>query len=132
MIIDIEAKEIPENTKTENFLGTHLICELYDCDKHSLDDIGLISIAIEEAAKKSEATILEKSFHKFSPQGVSGVIIIAESHISIHTWPEYGYAAVDFFTCSETCNVDIITNYLSKIFKSKRKASVLKIMRGKL
>jgi len=52
------------------------------------------------AAKESGATILGESFHQFSPQGVSGVIIIAESHLTVHTWPEHGYAGADIFTCA--------------------------------
>ena len=62
---------------------------------------------ILEAAKKAKVTIVEKCFHKFSPYGVSGVVVIAESHLAIHTWPEHNYAAVDFFTCNKNCNVEI-------------------------
>ena len=113
------------------YLGTHLLCEYYECDSSKIDDIEIISDALITAANKCKVTILEKSFHKFSPQGVSGVVVIAESHISIHTWPEHNYAAVDFFTCSEVCDTELIIDYLKNIFGSKR-CETNKIMRGKV
>ena len=82
-----------------NALGRHLLVELYDCDKEALNDLGFLRKAMVDAAIECGAVVLGDSFHRFSPQGVSGVVIIAESHLSIHTWPEYGYAAVDVFTC---------------------------------
>jgi len=123
--VDINAKPI-QNGK---YLGTHLICEYFECDAAVLDDIAAISEALISAAAKCGVTVLQKSFHKFSPQGVSGVVVIAESHISIHTWPENNYAAVDFFTCSDICDVNIAADYLKKIFKSK-KTAYMKIKRG--
>ena len=117
--------------KNKTHLGTHLLCEYYECDANRIDNMDLISDALLEAAKRCKVTILEKSFHKFSPQGVSGVVVIAESHISIHTWPEHNYAAVDFFTCSEVCDTELIIDYLKNIFGSKRCESN-KIMRGKI
>lgn len=80
-------------------LGKHYLVEYHNCDCDILDNQSVIQSILLEAAVKCGANILEYSFHKFSPQGVSGVVVIAESHISIHTWPEYGYAAVDIFTC---------------------------------
>ncbi len=82
-----------------NALGRHLLVELQDCDKEVLNDLSFLRDAMMTAAVDCGATVLGESFHHFSPQGVSGVVIIAESHLSIHTWPEYGYAAVDVFTC---------------------------------
>lgn len=82
-------------------LGTHLIVELTGCDFKNLDDVETIEHLMVTAAKKARATVLDSSFHKFSPQGVSGVVVLAESHMSIHTWPELGYAAVDVFTCGD-------------------------------
>ena len=82
-----------------NALGRHLLVELYDCDREVLNDVDLLREAMLAAAIESGAEILGDSFHRFSPQGVSGVVVIAESHLSVHTWPEYGYAAVDVFTC---------------------------------
>ena len=80
-------------------LGHQLMVEFYDCDKEMLDNLTGIEKAMMDAAIISGATIVEKVFHRFSPFGVSGVVVIAESHLAIHTWPEYGYAAVDLFTC---------------------------------
>ena len=80
-------------------LGKHLLLELNDCDPKLLNDIGLIREIMLAAAHESGATVLGESFHQFSPQGVSGVILIAESHLSVHTWPEHGYAGADIFTC---------------------------------
>lgn len=74
------------------------------------------------SAKKAGATIISSSFHHFSPQGVSGVVVIAESHLAIHTWPEYGYAAVDVFTCGQT--VDTFTAY--RYLKEKLGAQFIK------
>ena len=82
-------------------LGTHLIVELTGCDFRDLDDERKIRDLMVTAARKARATVLDTSFHKFSPQGISGVVVLAESHMSIHTWPELGYAAVDVFTCGD-------------------------------
>src|SRR3989339_816081 len=67
-----------------------------------------------EAAVECGATVVEKKFHMFNPYGVSGVVIISESHLAIHTWPEYGYAAVDLFTCGDSCDPKIAYNYLKE------------------
>lgn len=82
-------------------LGTHLLVELVGCLHENLDDLELVQDTLITAAKQARATVLDASFHKFSPQGVSGVVVLAESHISVHTWPESGYAAVDVFTCGD-------------------------------
>lgn len=84
-----------------NALGTQLVLELKNCNPDLLDDLPYIRNALLEAAEKTGATIIGQSFHQFSPQGVTGVVAIAESHLCIHTWPEFGYAAVDIFTCGE-------------------------------
>lgn len=87
-------------------LGKHLILELYGCPAESLNDPVLIENSLTAAVKASGATLIKPFFHQFAPQGVSGVIIIAESHFTIHTWPEYNYAAVDVFTCGEVIDMD--------------------------
>ena len=79
--------------------GTHLLAELNGCPQENLNDPAAIEVKLVEAAKAAGATVVSSHFHHFSPQGVSGVIIIAESHITLHTWPELGYAALDVFTC---------------------------------
>ncbi len=87
------------NTRPAN-LGTHLLLELEECDPAMLDDLRIVKQALLSAAREAGATIVGEVFHKFSPMGVTGIVSIAESHISIHTWPEYAYAAADIFTCS--------------------------------
>ncbi|RMG60108.1 MAG: adenosylmethionine decarboxylase [Bacteroidetes bacterium] len=80
-------------------LGRHLLLELYDADPVRLDDQATIEAAMLGAAAAAGATVRQATFHQFAPQGVSGVVIIEESHLTIHTWPELGYAAIDVFTC---------------------------------
>lgn len=84
-----------------NSLGRHILAEFYECDPAMLNDTGAIEEAMNEAAAVSGATIVQSVFHMFSPHGVSGVVVVAESHLAVHTWPEYGFAAVDYFTCGE-------------------------------
>nr|MBN2277565.1 S-adenosylmethionine decarboxylase proenzyme [candidate division Zixibacteria bacterium] len=83
-------------------LGRHLIAELSDCNNGHLNDQHLLEKAMKDAARISGATVVEAVFHRYNPQGISGIVVIAESHLSIHTWPEYGYAAVDCFTCGSS------------------------------
>lgn len=84
-----------------NALGTHLLLDLKDCNPQLLDDFHHIRQAMLGAADEAGATIVGDNFHKFHPVGVTGIVAISESHICIHTWPEYGYAAVDIFTCGK-------------------------------
>ncbi len=83
-------------------LGRQILVEFYDCDSDKINDVGYVEAAFLEATRKSKATIISHNFHKFSPHGISGVVVIAESHVTIHSWPEYNYAAVDIFTCGDT------------------------------
>ena len=80
-------------------LGTHLLLDLKECNPDLLDDIARIERGMISATERTGATIVGRSFHKFSPLGVTGIIAIAESHLCIHTWPEHRYAAVDIFSC---------------------------------
>ena len=83
-------------------LGRHLLLELKICNEEVLDDLDFLRECLNEAAIQSGATVVGESFYHFSPHGVSGVVNIAESHIAVHTWPEYRYAAVDVFTCGNS------------------------------
>ncbi|MBI3132690.1 MAG: adenosylmethionine decarboxylase [Acidobacteria bacterium] len=87
-------------------VGRHMLVEFTGCDGDRLTDLAFISEAMLQAAREAGATILTHRFHRFSGpeggQGVSGAVIISESHLAIHTWPEHGYAAVDLFTCGES------------------------------
>lgn len=100
-------------------LGRHILAEIYGCDEEILDDKEYIEKTMVNSALKSGAEVREVAFHKFNPQGVSGVVIISESHLTIHTWPELGYAAVDVFTCGDTINPWDACNYLTEKFKAK-------------
>jgi S-adenosylmethionine decarboxylase len=102
---------------------------LYDCDKEALNDLGFLRDAMINAAIDCGAVVLGDSFHHFSPQGVSGVVIIAESHLSIHTWPEYGYAAVDVFTCGTSVQPEKAAEVLIEKLGS-RNHSLVEIPRG--
>jgi S-adenosylmethionine decarboxylase len=82
-------------------VGKHCILELYGCDTARLNDEAFLRDTITAAAKRAGATLLNLITHRFEPQGVTGLALLAESHISIHTWPESGYAAVDVFTCGD-------------------------------
>lgn len=101
-------------------LGRHVLLELYDCDLSCLRHPEQVRKIMLEAARRGNATVVRDVFHQFSPYGVSGVVVIAESHLTIHTWPEHGYAAVDLFTCSRTINSDEIEAYLRLAFGAKR------------
>ncbi len=105
-------------------LGKHLLIEFYDCDEKILDDVAAIEDHMRTAARRANSTIVNSTFHRFSPYGVSGVVVIAESHLSIHTWPEYGYAAVDLFTCGESVDPWKAFEYLKDVLKSKRESTV--------
>ena len=91
---------------TPDPLGWHHLVELYGCEVAALDDLPHIEAALIAAARAAGATVLDARFHKFAPQGVSGVVLIAESHLSVHTWPEHAYAAVDLFTCGVTLDAE--------------------------
>jgi S-adenosylmethionine decarboxylase len=82
-------------------VGKHCILELYACDASKLNDESFIRTTIATAAREAGATVLQLISHRFQPQGVTGLVLLAESHLSIHTWPESGYAAVDVFTCGD-------------------------------
>jgi S-adenosylmethionine decarboxylase len=114
-----------------NALGRHLLVELHDCDREVLNDLDLIRDVMVKAAIDCGAVVLGNSFHRFSPQGVSGVVVIAESHLSIHTWPEYGYAAVDVFTCGTSVNPEKAAEVLIERLGSKNH-STMEIPRGVL
>ncbi len=110
-------------------LGRQILVEFYDCDKDILTDEQAIRTAMIDACKIGKATVVTDTFHSFSPYGVSGVVVIAESHVAIHTWPEYGYAAVDIFTCGETISPWELFHHLKEEFKSKH-CSNMELRRG--
>lgn len=110
-------------------LGKHLILELKQCDKTLLNDLDYVKDSMMEAARTIGATIVDETFHKFSPLGVTGVVAIAESHLTIHTWPEYAYAAVDVFSCSDTFEPQKAAVFLKERFRAIE-SSTTEIARG--
>ena len=110
-------------------LGRHVLAEFTNCNCTLLNSIEKIEKHLTESARQSGATIVKSVFHRYNPHGVSGVIVIAESHISIHTWPEYGYAAVDFFTCGESVDPMRACGYLRNALCAGE-AQITEIARG--
>ena len=100
-------------------LGVHLLLDLENCDQKILDDLNTIKQTLIIAAQKSGAHIMGETFHKFTPVGVTGIVSIAESHISIHTWPEFKYAAVDIFSCGEDFDLESCVKVISDNLKCK-------------
>jgi S-adenosylmethionine decarboxylase len=113
----------------KNILGRHILIEAYDCDPGILDDIEVVEETMVDAAFRAGAEVREVAFHKFSPQGVSGVVVISESHLSVHTWPEFGYAAVDVFTCGDTVDPMVAVDCVRDGFKARR-ALTSEVKRG--
>lgn len=112
-----------------NSLGMHILVELFECDRDKLDDVPGIEEAMIKAAEASGATVVNTTFHHFSPIGVSGVVVIQESHLAIHTWPEYGFAAVDLFTCGTTVDPWVAYEYLKKALNADY-GSTIEMRRG--
>ncbi|WP_422004429.1 polyamine aminopropyltransferase [Roseivirga pacifica] len=112
-------------------LGRHIIVEYYDCSPEILNDVVNIEKSMINAAEEAGATIINSTFHHFSPYGVSGVVVIQESHLAIHTWPEYGYASVDLFTCGDTVNPWVSYQLLKEAFKAGH-GSAVELSRGEM
>lgn len=126
---EVDDPHIRKGAKRLYALGTHLLVELRGCNSKLLNDPKKIEEFLVSAARESKATIVETHVHQFSPFGVSGVVVIAESHLSIHTWPEYGYAAVDIFTCGDVLKPEVAASYLIGKLQSKN-SSIIEIKRG--
>jgi S-adenosylmethionine decarboxylase len=109
-------------------LGRHFLAEFYNCSREILDDKDKISDVMTKAVEASKATIIKPFFHKFSPQGISGIIVIAESHLAIHTWPEFGFAAVDLFSCGDFDFTETLRFIRDNL--NSEKYSILSIKRG--
>lgn len=114
-----------------NALGRHVIVELYDCKPSLLDDVTYVQNAMQNAAQQAGATIINLTFHHFSPFGVSGVVVIQESHLAIHTWPEWGFASIDLFTCGESTDPWKCYNVLKDAFSASH-GSTIEMRRGQL
>ena len=97
----------------------HLLLELYRCDYEKLNDESFLRCTLSKAAKLAKATVLNLISNKFEPQGVTAIALLAESHISIHTWPESSYSAVDIFTCGQNMLPEIASQYLIEILRAE-------------
>jgi S-adenosylmethionine decarboxylase proenzyme len=106
----------------------HVLGEYWDCDRALLDDRAQLEQLMKRSAEAAHATVVATAFHRLEPQGVSGVVVLEESHFSVHTWPEVGYAAVDFFTCG-TCDPEAGHRLLCEALGAAR-AEVMVLERG--
>ncbi len=97
----------------------HLLLELYRCDYEKLNDESFLRCTLNRAAKLAKATVLNLISNKFDPQGVTAIALLAESHISIHTWPESNYSAVDIFTCGQNMMPQLASEYLIQALKAE-------------
>lgn len=111
-------------------MGRHVIAELWDCNIDKLNNMGKIERIFVDAALKAGAEIREVAFHEFAPHGVSGVVIIAESHLTIHSFPEHGYASIDVYTCGGTVDPNVAVEYIVTALEAKT-AEKVEVARGK-
>ncbi|MBL7543127.1 MAG: polyamine aminopropyltransferase [Bdellovibrionaceae bacterium] len=113
-----------------NALGRHILVEFTGCNADVLNDVSAIEKSMIQAAQTAGATVISSNFHHFSPWGVSGVVVIQESHLAIHTWPEYRYASVDLFTCGDTVDPWVSFDCLKKALEASY--SAIELNRGAL
>ena len=112
-----------------DILGVHYLIGFYDCDENYLISVFKIKDLMINAGKIGNFNVVKSCFHQFKPYGVSGVLVLKESHFTIHTWPEHQYAAVDIFLCDTSLNIDKVVEYLCEIF-STNNYKIKKINRG--
>ncbi len=112
-------------------LGKQIVAEYYGCDVNLLNNATAVKEMLEDAARAARATVVESFIHQFNPYGVSGVVVISESHLTVHTWPEYGYAAVDIFTCGDTIDPWECFYFIQERLKAKHNTT-MEFRRGTL
>ena len=105
-------------------MGRHVISELWDCDHELLNDQEQVERIMVNAALESGAELREVVFHKFTPHGVSGVVVISESHLTIHSFPEQGYASIDVYTCGDRIDPNVAADYISRGLRAARKEQI--------
>lgn len=110
-------------------MGRHIIAELWDCDIDKLNNMEYIERLFVDAALEAGAEVREVAFHKFAPYGVSGVVIISESHLTIHSFPEHGYASIDVYTCGDRIDPNIASDYIAQALNAKT-SEVVEVPRG--
>jgi len=124
----IAKNTFPFFPKKEKYAGLHLIADFWNVK--DIEDEREMKELLVGSAKAAGSTVLEVLTYKFSPQGITGVVLLAESHIAIHTWPEIGYAAVDVFTCGDKARPEIALDYLKGVLQPKR-IDITKLKRGR-
>ena len=102
-------------------LGNHVLADFYGCNGKLINNRETVERFMQDAAIHCGATIVNTTIHEFNPIGISGVVVIAESHLAIHTWPEYNFIALDAFTCGTLINPHDAINYLFSRFEAKEK-----------
>jgi S-adenosylmethionine decarboxylase proenzyme len=107
------------------------LLEYYGCALEVINNKDLVREAMVEAARRANATIVADVFHRFNPHGISGVVVIAESHVAIHSWPEHLCASVDIFSCSDKMSPEVIEDFLKDVFQAERVTRV-EIERGRI
>src|SRR3989344_6106781 len=107
--------------RTKKIKGKHFIFDLYGCDPHEIDSAEHLEEVLLQAADAAKMEVLHTHFHKFSPHGITAVLLLSTSHISVHTWPEYGYAAFDVFSCSDEAQTKRAVNHIVKHIQHSRK-----------
>ncbi len=112
-------------------LGIHYIVDYYECNNKYLTSVSKVNNIMKNASKIGKFSVVKSCFHQFLPCGVSGVMVLKESHLTIHTWPEYQYAAIDIFLCDININIDKVVEYLSSVFETNN-YKIKKIERGKI
>ncbi|WP_342394373.1 adenosylmethionine decarboxylase [Salipaludibacillus daqingensis] len=110
-------------------MGRHVIAELWECDTDKLNNMEYIEQLFVNAALEAGAEVREVAFHKFAPQGVSGVVIISESHLTIHSFPEHGYASIDVYTCGDRIDPNVASTYIARKLGAKN-SEVIEVPRG--
>ena len=110
-------------------LGVHELYDFFDCEPAVLNDSAFIREAMLNAARECGAHVVTDVFHEFNPHGVSGVVVIAESHLAVHTWPEHGCAAIDVFSCSDKVDLRKLREMLGLAFGA-RESTVRRMERG--
>ncbi|KGA97841.1 S-adenosylmethionine decarboxylase [Alkalihalobacillus alcalophilus ATCC 27647 = CGMCC 1.3604] len=110
-------------------MGRHVIAELWGCNVEKLNNMNYIEQVFVDAALKAGAEVREVAFHKFAPHGVSGVVIISESHLTIHSFPEHGYASIDVYTCGDIIDPNVASNYIAEALNATT-SEVIEVPRG--
>ena len=116
-------------SKKHEALGTHILLEFHGCPPDFIKNSGRVEKLFLKAAEISKAHIVKTVFHHFNPHGVSGVVVISESHFAVHTWPEHQFVAIDLFSCSKDLQMDKAIDYLRKHLAPKA-VSTLRLDRG--